>query len=245
MVLTGWVVRNNVRLNQVQGSLDFRQHGGARPGAGRKRSPKSGVEHRRRVSVPKNSAAHVTIRTVRAVGNLRTKRRFHVVKSALSDGAERFGCRLVHFSVQKNHLHLIVEPRDRRALSRAMKGLQVRIARRLNKYLGRRGTVFADRYHAHLLCTPRETRNALAYVLLNARKHARQVGVTLPKRWRDPYSSARWFDGFDVPTRPPPDRIGVAAESWLLTQGWRRQGPISISEVPGASDQKTKTRKTS
>lgn len=184
--------------------------------------------------MPKGCPAHVTIRTVREVGNLRTKRRFHVVRSALTDGAERFGCRLIHFSVQKNHLHLIVEPRDRRALSRAMKGLQVRIARRLNKHLDRRGTVFADRYHAHFLRSPRETRNALAYVLLNARKHAGQAGRTLPARWIDPYSSARWFDGFDVPTRPPPDRVGVRAQSWLLTDGWRLAGLVEIAKIPGA-----------
>ncbi|MEQ9504005.1 MAG: transposase [Deltaproteobacteria bacterium] len=178
---------------------------------------------------------HVTLRVSRAVGNLRSKRRFQPIKRALRDGAERFECRLVHFSVQKNHLHLLVEPRDRRSLMRAMKGLQVRLARRLNTALKRRGQVFSDRYHAHVLRTPREARHAIAYVLLNARKHAAQGGHTLPKRWIDPYSSARWFDGFENGgTRSTDDiRIGGPPGVWLLRRGWRDAGPIYVDEVPG------------
>ncbi len=183
---------------------------------------------------------HVTVRTVRDIGNLRTKRRFIVIKSAIRDGAERFGCRLVHFSVQKNHVHLILEPRDRRALMRAMKGLQVRIARRLNNLLGRRGTVFSDRYHTHLLRTPREARNAIAYVILNSRKHAKQAGRRMPPRWIDPYSSARWFDGFDNGRAPEPTegRIGLAPQCWLLTVGWRKRGLIRVEESPGEARKK-------
>ncbi|MEQ9502945.1 MAG: transposase [Deltaproteobacteria bacterium] len=178
---------------------------------------------------------HVTLRVSRAVGNLRSKRRFQPIKQALRDGAERFACRLVHFSVQKNHLHLLVEPRDRRSLMRAMKGLQVRLARRLNNALKRRGQVFSDRYHAHVLRSPREARHAIAYVLLNARKHAAQGGHTLPQRWIDPYSSARWFDGFEGSRAPPTQeaRIGGPPGVWLLRRGWRDAGPIAIDEVPG------------
>lgn len=178
---------------------------------------------------------HVTLRVSRAVGNLRSKRRFQSIKQALRGGAERFECRLVHFSVQKNHLHLLVEPRDRRSLMRAMKGLQVRLARRLNNALQRRGQVFSDRYHAHVLRTPREARHAIAYVLLNARKHAAQGGHTLPERWIDPYSSARWFEGFEnggaVTTSEV--RIGGPPCVWLLQRGWRDAGPIFVEEVPG------------
>ncbi|MEQ9501744.1 MAG: transposase [Deltaproteobacteria bacterium] len=212
------------------------RHGGARKNAGRKKGKgRRNVEHRRRASIPKNAPVHVTLRVSRAVGNLRSKRRFQPIKQALRDGAERFECRLVHFSVQKNHLHLLVEPRDRRSLMRAMKGLQVRLARRLNTALKRRGQVFSDRYHAHVLRSPRETRHAIAYVLLNARKHAAQGGHTLPKRWIDPYSSARWFDGFEnAGTRTTKEvRIGGPPSVWLLRKGWRDAGPIFVEEVPG------------
>ncbi|MEQ9497049.1 MAG: transposase, partial [Deltaproteobacteria bacterium] len=104
---------------------------------------------------------------------------FRAVRVALEAGAERFGFRLVHFSVLRNHLHLIAEADDRVALARGMKGLKVRVARAINRVAGRRGTVFSDRYHAHALRSPSQTRNALAYVLNNFRKHEAQRGRRL------------------------------------------------------------------
>ena len=97
-------------------------------------------------------------------------------------GATRFGFRLVHYSVMGNHVHLIVEAPDRRVLSRAMKGLGVRIARALNRVMKRRGRVVGDRYHAHILRTPSEVKRARNYLLSNARQH---YGYTA----RDPYAS--------------------------------------------------------
>jgi putative transposase len=107
------------------------------------------------------------------VGYLRTQSRFELIRGALGAASDRFGMRVVHFSVQGNHLHLIVEAEGRDALSKSMKGLAVRVAVGLNRLAGRRGTVFADRYHVHVLATPREVANTLRYVLENHRKHAR------------------------------------------------------------------------
>jgi hypothetical protein len=131
-----------------------------------------------------------------------------------------------------NHLHLIVEAKNRRALSRGMQGLLVRIARALNKLWDRRGSVFADRYHDRILKTPREVRVALAYVLRNAARHGlRFVGV-------DPFSSGQRFDGWEE--RPPRGLADLAppllakARSFLLRAGWRRHQLIRFTEVPGA-----------
>ena len=100
--------------------------------------------------------------------------------------------RIIHDSVQGNHLHLIVEAEDQAALSRGMQGLAIRLARRLNALARRHGPVFVDRYHSHPLKTPREVRNALVYVLANFRKHSQKTrapGV-------DPFSSGAWFEGW-------------------------------------------------
>src|SRR5204863_9277085 len=99
---------------------------------------------------------------------LRTRCEDETVRTALVAGADRFGMRLVELAVMSNHVHLICEADDERALARGMKGLCVRIARALNRLWGRVGSVFNDRYHAHALKTPREVRNALNYVLHNA-----------------------------------------------------------------------------
>jgi hypothetical protein len=68
---------------------------------------------------------------------------------------------VVHFSFQENHAHLIVEADDKSSLSRGLNGLSVRLARAYNRVLGRRGRLWAERFHARALRTPREMRRAL------------------------------------------------------------------------------------
>jgi REP element-mobilizing transposase RayT len=141
--------------------------------------------------------------------------------------------RFVHASVQTNHLHLVVEAASSEALSRAMKGLLVSIAKRLNAIAGRRGRVFADRYHTTMLATPTQVRNGLAYTLLNFRKH----GEARPNQRIDPYSSAFALPDWtahgliDLRGRPLPVAL---PKTWLLREGWRRAGPISPWARPGA-----------
>jgi putative transposase len=154
-----------------QQQLPLRQWGGARPGAGRKRqAARRNVPHRRRRRF-RRGTLHVTLRLRAEVWSLRTHRCFRALRRAFERGCQRFGYRLVHFSVQGNHIHLIVEAPDAVQLGRAMKGLEVRMARALNGVMRRRGPVFADRYHAHLLRSPREAANAVRYVLENWRVH--------------------------------------------------------------------------
>src|SRR5690606_25673201 len=138
--------------------------------------------------------------------------------------------RIVHYAVLRNHLHLLVEAKDREALSRGLQGLGIRLARAVNRFAGRAGAVFGDRYHAHILRTPREVRNALAYVLNNARHHG--IG-RLRRDWIDPYSSAAAFDGWLQPVSRVRFAIPVAqAHTWLLAKGWRRHGLLDPAIVP-------------
>lgn len=124
--------------------------------------------------------------------------------------------RIVHFSIQGNHLHLIFEAESARGLAAAVRALSIRLARRLNRMMGRAGAVFEDRYHAHVLRSPAEVRNAVAYVLGNFASHACRRGEPVPAGWVDPFSSAvlkppRKGQGslfVEPPTRP--------ARTWLL-----------------------------
>jgi len=147
------------------------------------------------------------------VGYLRAYRRAKAVESALRDARERLGVRIIHYSIQGNHLHLIVEAESPAALSRGMQGLCIRLAKRLNAVANRHGGVFADRYHAHPLKTPRETKRAVRYVLTNYRHHALEY---LPAGWTDPLASERFAQA-----RPPEDAPVVAPSVWLLRVGWR------------------------
>ena len=112
---------------------------------------------------------------------------FRVLKRVFYAANERFGFRLVHFSVQGNHVHFLVEAEGTRELSRRMQGLNVRMALALNRLMRRRGKVFADRYHAVILRTPTQTANALHYVLNNRQHHA---PGRYSEQWRDPFASA-------------------------------------------------------
>lgn len=217
------------RLRTIrQYELGFRAWGGARTGAGRKRSSsRSHVPHVARPGHDARTPLHVTLRLREGLPSLRRSLIRARILRAFGDGRDRFGFRLNQFSLQSNHIHLIVEADDRRALSRGMKGIAVRVARTLNRLWRRKGRVFSDRFHARPLRTPREVRSVLVYVLQNARHHGLHVmGV-------DPYSSGLWFDGWRQGIVLASDGPGSRARTWLLREGWRRHGLIGIQENPG------------
>ncbi|WP_373048634.1 transposase [Vulgatibacter sp.] len=203
-------------------------HGGERKRAGRKRiAPLPQVKHRTRPQLGDDHPVLVTWRVLDHVWNMRSKRGFRRLLRAFRPAVERFGARITHFSVQGNHLHLIVEASGAPALSTAMQGLGVRIARGLNKLMGRAGKVFADRFHAHALGSPTEARNAIDYVLGNARIHAERQGRSTapgPDRFAASHlqlaDDAAWWRTFDDGSPPV-----TKPKSWLLEQGWRRAKP--------------------
>jgi REP element-mobilizing transposase RayT len=227
--------RRSSRRRAVQGELFARTWGGARKGAGRKqRGPRKRVGHRTRESFPAGCPVHVTLRLVDGLPSLRRRATYRALVDALGGGCERFGLRLVHWSALGNHLHLMVEALDRRALARGMQGLGVRLARALNRAWNRAGRVFADRYHAHVLRSPRVVRNALAYVLQNARHHRIEVVGA------DAFSSGAWFDGWlqgerDDPAAVPRPGWLRPARTWLLGRGWRVLGLLDVHAAPSGA----------
>ena len=196
-----------MRTHPVQ--LELPSWGGRRAGAGRKRKgPLPLVSHKKRPAHSARFPLHAVLRS--AVAGLRRRELFEAIQGALRAGSNRFGFRLIHFSVQGNHLHLIVEAVDQYALTRGMQGLMVRIARAINRASRRRGKVFADHYFARELQTPAEVRRAVRYVLDNNMLHARATPQTDPCASRAPVASPR---------------------TWLLTIGWirSRAGPLPVS----------------
>jgi hypothetical protein len=173
-------------------------------------------------------------------------------------GAARDDFRVCGYSIQSNHMHLVVEASDARALSRGMNSLGTRIGMAINKLWKRRGPVLAERYHSRVLRSPTEVRRALVYVLNNARKHGAWI-APMP----DPYSSGPSFDGWrtrpagahstpsfgsrvaplapaQLPSRCSNGDRAIDAtvsppRTWLLTLGWRRLGLIDVCELPANS----------
>jgi REP element-mobilizing transposase RayT len=182
---------------------------------------------------------HVTLRLRADVGSVRNRRGFALVREVMRHVAERSEVfRIVHLSIQGNHLHLICEAANRVALTRGVQAFKIMFAKRLNKQVGRRGAVFEDRYHDEVLVTPTQVRRCIGYVLSNWRKHGFATGATTVL---DPYSTARHFTGWAEQRQLVAQPRGEAevlprceAKTWLLREGWRRGGPApSVFDVPG------------
>jgi len=228
--------------NQMtQQSFDFKTRGGKRDGAGRKPNTpgRPRLRHAKRSATHERFPVHITKRMRGDVPRLRKFELCKVLRRAFVRGCTKGSFRICQFSIQGNHIHMICEAADKTALARGVQGWSVRVARGLNGYWGRAGSVFDDRYHAEILTTPSQTRHALCYVLQNARRHHERIDAKFGGV--DPFSSGWWFDGWRDDTwragqAPPEMRTVAAAESWLLRVGWKkaRFGLIAIDEVPPA-----------
>jgi REP element-mobilizing transposase RayT len=203
--------------------------GGKRKGAGRP-GRRSTASHRKRPAHHRWQPVHVTLRAKRPLPSLRRQAIFAAIRCTFPRTA-RSWFRLVHFSVQGDHVHLLVEADDRQSLARGIAGMAIRMARAVNRVLHRRGSIWACRFHARALTTPREVRSAIVYVIFNLRKHMPEA-----RGW-DVCSSAPWLDGWETPpTGPPSDRSESPPvrdpETWLARTGWKRLGLIRHDDTP-------------
>ena len=238
--------RKRSRKRHVQQQL-FRR-GGKRRGTGRKpKGARAGERHAARPGFKACHPLHVVMRVVPEVGSLRRRVMYKAMREATITAALRDRFRIVHVSLQRTHVHLIVEAEHKTALARGMQGFSISAARHINTALGngvrrRRGRVFADRYHAEVITSPTQARHTIAYVLGNWRKH-REDREGLPSTWLvDPFSSAISFPDWQElegqawmwPIRDGYDPLLVRRPTtWLLAEGWKRQGRvISAREVP-------------
>jgi REP element-mobilizing transposase RayT len=230
----------------------FKARGGKRRGAGRPpKGKRPGAPHKARPFLHERYPVHVTLRAVSAVGKLRRRCVYKAIREATLTTARREDFRIVHLSIQHDHIHLLVEAKHKEALARGMQGFQISAAKYINAAISkdrpgppRRGTVFPDRYHAVIITSPTQARHALSYVLNNWRKHQEDRKSPMSNWTVDWFSSAimfpgwaeygdaaffwRWPDTYDP-------LITYQPQTWLLRVGWRRGGPpISCHETPSA-----------
>ncbi|MCA8981394.1 MAG: transposase [Planctomycetes bacterium] len=220
-----------------QGDFNFsepRTHGGRRKGAGRPKR-KSGVAHATRERVSRHDPRIVTIKLAEGLPWLRESLEARALTYCIRE-AQRPDFRIVHYSIQRDHVHFTVEADSKNALSNGMKGLNSRIARTLNMIWRRTGRVFRECFHDRVLKTLREVRNALVYVLNNHLKHGTLYDPCGMTGEPDVFSSGRFFDGWAG--RPPDSEAGsdgaiVVRGGWKLSCGWkRRYRAITLDAAP-------------
>ena len=229
-----------------------RRPGSKRPGP--KPKARAGSPHKTRPELKARHPVHVVLRVVGAVGNLRRRATYKAVREATLTTARREDFRIVHLSIQRNHLHLLVEADDKGALASGMQGFQISAAKHLNAAISkdrpgprRRGAVFPHRYYAEVIKTPTQARHALSYVINNWRKH-REDRTEVTRLWKiDWFSTAVMFPGWEEygeeaflwrgpPTYDP--LVVYLPRTWLLREGYKRGGPpISVREVPSTPRQ--------
>ena len=238
------------RKRHVQQSFRYGDpRGGKRKGAGRpKRGARASERHKTRPELKAYEPVHVVLRVANDVKTLRRRDIYRAIRAAIVVTLVRSDFRIVHVSIQGTHIHLLVEADDKFALAEGMKAMQTSAARRINVAISqerrsrRTGSVFPDRYHAQIIRSPRQARNALAYVLNNWRKHREDRHEMLGRYPFDLYSTGTTFDGWadldfssmGLPAMYEPLRCAMP-ETWLLRGGWTLGGTISTMDVPSTT----------
>jgi putative transposase len=253
------VRKRHIQLELPKRDKNGQGRGGPRKGAGRKpKYARAGEPHAPRPNVPGRFPRHIVLRVRDDVGSLRKRFMYRALRAATIAVAMRElhnevngAFRIVHISIQRTHIHMLVEADNKLALTRGMQSFLISAAKHVNAEYSekrklaqrRRGPVFADRYHQEIIKSPRQARRTLAYVLNNWRKH-REDRTPHAKNWTlDPFSSAWSFggwkeyvdDGRHVLWKTPPTYDALVVylpKTWLLREGWRKSGSISIYEVP-------------
>ena len=230
----------------------FKQRGGKRAGAGRPpKGYRAGSPHKTREVLHERFPVHVTLRVVREIGSLRKKAAYHAIRQATLTSAASGRIRIVHISIQRTHIHLLVEAKNKKLLAAGLQGFQVSAAKHLNTAFGkvtkgprRRGSVFVDRYHAEIVRSPTQMRHTMGYLLLNFRKH-QEDQVAPMSEWKVDWFSSGWifphwseYGDEAFLWRGPSTYEPLwtwRPQTWMAAEGWKKISPtISCQEVPSS-----------
>lgn len=222
------------KIECIQQELNLKTWGDRRKGAGRKpKGRRPGLPHDPRDRLPKHCPAHVTLRVGPDIWNLRGSLLMQEIRCVFWRMRGIAGMRLTQFSIQHNHIHMIVEAESHQSLSVGMRVLCIRLATRINRVMGRSGPMFPDRFHLHILRSPREVEHAIRYIRDNSRIHARREG----RSWRqavDPCTGGPCVEQFPAENRC----LVVEPQTWLLRRAWRLpplpSKPVVLSPEPQA-----------
>jgi REP element-mobilizing transposase RayT len=174
---------------------------------GRKRLHSPGVAHSTRERVTRHLPLHINFKLALEKGTLRNKTVLKFLAKAIAKARAK-DLRIIQFSLQHNHVHLIVEANNNQTLSKGMRALIISLVMRLNFHWKKSGQRLKQRYHLHVLRTRREVQHACHYVRHNVIKHSGILSSAC-----DAYSSfGTSFFAAEIAGRLDPPR------AWLLKQ---------------------------
>jgi REP element-mobilizing transposase RayT len=145
-------------------------------GAGRKAIHDKGIRHTKREMIKKDTVLHLTLKIEKNKANLKNKSILKALQHSIKK-ARSLGLKVIHYTLEYDHVHLLIEASDKISLGKGMQSLGISFSKGINKIKKQTGKVFKTRYHFRKLNSPREIKNALNYILGNGIKHRETLSV--------------------------------------------------------------------
>jgi REP element-mobilizing transposase RayT len=148
-------------------------------GAGRKAIHDKGIRHIEREVIKKDTVLHLTLKIEKNKANLKNKSILKALQQSIKK-ARLLGLKVIQYTLEYDHVHLLVESSDKISLGKGMQSLGISFSKKINKIKKQNGKVFKTRYHFRKLSTPREIKNVLNYILGNGVKHKESSSIVSP-----------------------------------------------------------------
>lgn len=152
-------IRKNTQLSLIN-----------RKGGGRRPKHDKGIRHIKRPEIKRLTSLHLTVKILKDKAGIKNKQTLALLKHAILK-ARKKGLRIIHFTLEYDHVHLLVEANDNEVLGRGMMVFGVTMAKGINRLKSIKGTVYKHRYHFRKINSPRELKNVLHYIFNNGIKH--------------------------------------------------------------------------
>ena len=148
-------------------------------GAGRPAKVDRGIRHISREKINRPSALHLTIKVRENKADIKNKRILKALHYAIRR-ARLQGLRVVHYTLEYNHVHLLVEANDNKSVQKGMQALGISFSKAINKIKQVKGSVYKHRHHFRKLNSRREYKNVIQYIFRNGIKHKRSLCLIDP-----------------------------------------------------------------
>lgn len=131
-----------------------------------------GIRHIERPRFNRPRSFHLTIKVKSNKADIQNKKILKALHHAIFRGRLK-GLKIVHYTLEFNHVHLLVEASCNRVMHSGMQALGISLAKAINRFKSLKGSVYKHRYHYRQISSPRDLKNVLHYIFHNGIKHKR------------------------------------------------------------------------
>lgn len=162
--------------------------------AGRPAIHDKGIRHIAREIIKKSTSLHLTIKVRENKADIKNKQVLKILHYAIRRSRIK-GLRIIHYTLEYNHIHLLVEAADKQTVHQGMQSFGITFAKKINAIKRLKGTVYKHRYHLRKINSPRELKNVLYYIFNNGIHHKRTSTVLDPYNTLPAFKSLKFLYG--------------------------------------------------